>query len=120
VRDGGKAFLERDEFSGPTASDFIRGKSRGPAFRFKAPISIMDSTVVELVANSMDWAKHRRRKAAAKTHMRLSLQSLLRSASSLTRPRSMTTTGPRTCAGLEEGKSPYSTRLISTMGICWT
>ena len=25
----------------------------------------------------MDWAKHRRRKAAAKTHMRLNLQSLL-------------------------------------------
>jgi len=32
---------------------------------------------MELVANCMDWAKHRRRKAAAKTHMRLSLQSLL-------------------------------------------
>ena len=25
----------------------------------------------------MDWAKHRRRKAAAKTHLRLNLQSLL-------------------------------------------
>ncbi len=32
---------------------------------------------MELVANCMDWAKHRRRKAAAKTHMRLNLQSLL-------------------------------------------
>src|SRR5215472_17425154 len=31
----------------------------------------------ELVANCMDWAQHRRRKAAAKTHMRLNLQSLL-------------------------------------------
>ena len=31
----------------------------------------------QLVANCMDWAKHRRRKAAAKTHMRLNLQSLL-------------------------------------------
>jgi len=32
---------------------------------------------MELVANCMDWAKHRRRKAAAKTHMRLNLQNLL-------------------------------------------
>ena len=32
---------------------------------------------MELVANCMGWAKHRRRKAAAKTHMRLNLQSLL-------------------------------------------
>jgi len=38
---------------------------------------VIDSTTLELVANCMDWAKHRRRKAAAKTHMRLSLQSLL-------------------------------------------
>jgi len=56
---------------------FARGKRRGPAFRFKMPIQVIDSTTMELVANCMDWAKHRRRKAAAKTHMRLSLQSLL-------------------------------------------
>jgi hypothetical protein len=41
------------------------------------PIHVVDTTVMELVANCMDWAKHRRRKAAAKTHMRLNLQSLL-------------------------------------------
>jgi len=56
---------------------FGTGKRRGPAFRFKMPIHVIDSTTLELVANCMDWAKHRRRKAAAKTHMRLSLQSLL-------------------------------------------
>src|SRR6266567_3201387 len=56
---------------------FGRGKRRGPAFRFKMPIHLIDSTTMELVANCMDWAKHRRRKAAAKTHMRLNLQSLL-------------------------------------------
>src|SRR4030095_15114362 len=50
---------------------------RGPAFRFKMPIHVIDSTTLELVANCMDWAKHRRRKAAAKTHLRLNLQSLL-------------------------------------------
>jgi hypothetical protein len=56
---------------------FAAGHRRGPAFRFKVPIHIIDTTVMELVANCMDWAKHRRRKAAAKTHMRLNLQSLL-------------------------------------------
>ena len=45
--------------------------------RFRQTISILDSTVIELVAGSMDWAKHRRRKAAAKAHVRLDLQTLL-------------------------------------------
>jgi hypothetical protein len=56
---------------------FASGQRRGPAFRFKVPIHIIDTTVMELVAHCMDWAKHRRRKAAAKTHMRLNLQTLL-------------------------------------------
>jgi hypothetical protein len=56
---------------------FGRGKRRGPAFRFRVPIHVIDSTTLELVANNMDWAQHRRRKAAAKTHLRLNLQSLL-------------------------------------------
>jgi len=56
---------------------FAGGRRRGSAFRFKMPIHVVDSTVMELVANCMDWARHRRRKAAAKTHMRLNLQSLL-------------------------------------------
>ena len=37
----------------------------------------VDSTTLQLVANCMDWAKHRRRKAAAKCHLRLNLQSFL-------------------------------------------
>lgn len=53
------------------------GARRGPAFRFKMPIHIIDATVLQLVAHCLDWAKHRRRKAAAKTHLRLNLQSLL-------------------------------------------
>jgi len=56
---------------------FAVGKRRGPAFRFKMPIHVIDSTTMELVANCLDWAKQSRRKAAAKTHMRLNLQSLL-------------------------------------------
>lgn len=45
--------------------------------RFKSAIHAVDSTTVELVANSIDWAKHRRRKAAAKCHMNLNLQTML-------------------------------------------
>ncbi len=56
---------------------FATGKRRGPAFRFKMAIHVIDSTTIELVARCLDWAKHRRRKAAAKTHLRLNLQSLL-------------------------------------------
>src|SRR6266704_3633004 len=56
---------------------FATGKRRGPAVRFKMAIHVIDSTTIELVARCMDWAKHRRRKAAAKTHLRLNLQSLL-------------------------------------------
>ena len=62
---------------GQETPGFVQGRSRGAAFRFKVPIHVVDSTVMELVANCMDWAQHRRRKAAAKTHLRLNLQSLL-------------------------------------------
>jgi len=47
------------------------------AYRFKRSVSLVDATVIPLVANCMDWAKHRRRKAGAKCHLRLDLQSLL-------------------------------------------
>lgn len=45
--------------------------------RFKRIINVVDSTTIQLVANCMDWAKHRRRKAAAKCHMRLDLETFL-------------------------------------------
>jgi hypothetical protein len=37
----------------------------------------VDSTTIQLVARCLDWAKHRRRKAAAKCHVRLNLQTFL-------------------------------------------
>jgi hypothetical protein len=52
-------------------------KGKGLLRRFKVKIHAVDSTVMELVANCMDWAKHRRRKAAAKMHLRLDLHSFL-------------------------------------------
>ena len=45
--------------------------------RFKRLIHIVDSTTIQLVSNCMSWAKHRRRKAAAKCHLRLNLQTFL-------------------------------------------
>ena len=52
-------------------------KGKGLLRRFKVRIHAVDSTTMQLVANCMDWAKHRRRKAAAKMHLRLSLHSFL-------------------------------------------
>jgi hypothetical protein len=45
--------------------------------RFKRTVHVLDSTTIKLFANCMDWAKHRRRKAAAKLHLRLNLESFL-------------------------------------------
>ena len=45
--------------------------------RFKRIINVIDSSTIRLVANCLDWAKHRRRKAAAKLHLRLDLGSFL-------------------------------------------
>jgi hypothetical protein len=84
---------------------FGKGTHRGPAFRFKTPIHIIDSTTIELVANSMDWAKHRRRKAAAKTHMRLNLQSLLPAFAVVdTAAEHDNTRAREACAGLQQGE----------------
>ena len=52
-------------------------RGKGLLRRFKVKIHAVDSTVMQLVANCMDWAKHRRRKAAAKMHLRLDLHSFL-------------------------------------------
>lgn len=53
------------------------GGRRRLLHRFKVRIHAVDSTVMELVANCMDWARHRRQKAAAKLHLRLGLNSFL-------------------------------------------
>jgi len=59
------------------APRFGRGRRPRFAFRFKRMIHVVDATTIQLVAHCMDWAKHRRRKAAAKCHVRLNLQSFL-------------------------------------------
>lgn len=47
------------------------------AHRFKTVIHVVDATTLQLIASCLDWAKHRRRKAAAKCHLRLDLHSFL-------------------------------------------
>jgi hypothetical protein len=56
---------------------FGRRRFPGKLRKLKRTISLIDSTVIELVANCMDWAAHRRRKAAAKCHVRLNFETLL-------------------------------------------
>jgi hypothetical protein len=63
---------------GSLRPDFYgRIKHNGTLRRFKRAIHVVDATVIQLVANCLNWAKHRRRKAAAKCHLRLDLQSFL-------------------------------------------
>lgn len=59
--------------------DFAAGRRGGRrmAHRFKAAIHVVDATTIELIASCLDWARHRRRKAAAKCHLRLDLRSQL-------------------------------------------
>jgi hypothetical protein len=40
-------------------------------------IHLVDATTIQLIARCLDWAQHRRRKAAAKCHLRLDLQTFL-------------------------------------------
>src|SRR5437867_12888766 len=66
------------EHLGKLSPRFVSGKAaKRFARKFKRTIHVVDSTTIQLIASCMDWAKHRRRKAAAKCHLRLDLQSFL-------------------------------------------
>jgi len=78
---------------------------RGFPRRFKRVINVVDSTTIQLVANCIDWAKHRRRKAAAKMHLGLNLQSFLpRFAIVDTARQSDSKRARELCAGFERGE----------------
>jgi IS4 transposase len=66
------------KYLGDISPKFVSGKAaKRFARKFKRTIHVVDSTTIQLIASCMDWAKHRRRKAAAKCHLRLDLQSFL-------------------------------------------
>ena len=54
-----------------------RRRGRRLLHRYRAKVHAVDSTTIELVANCPDWARHRRRKAAAKMHLRLDVASFM-------------------------------------------
>jgi len=84
---------------------FGRGRTKGLAWRFHRTIHVVDATVIQLVASCLDWAKHRRRKAAAKCHMRLSLRSMLPGFVVIDAAREHDSRRARQlCAGLNEGE----------------
>ena len=89
-----------------TVPGFAKGKvRRGYLRRFSKAIHAMDSTTVQLVANCMDWARHRRRKAAAKCHLRLDLQSFLPGCAIIdTAKHHDSTKAKELCAGLKSGE----------------
>ena len=73
-----KLFWEQLEHLRHINPSFAGGrKGKGLLRRFKVRIHAVDSTVMQLWANCMDWARHRRRKAAAKMHLRLDLHTFL-------------------------------------------
>jgi hypothetical protein len=106
------------------------GKTRnGYLRRFKAAIHAVDSTTIHLLANCMDWAKHRRRKAAAKCHMNLNLQSMLPRYAVVDTARIMDHQKAReVCSGLQDGEIVVFDKAyldfdhlddLDERGICW-
>ena len=82
---------------------FGTGRRRLP--RFKRCVQAVDGTVIKLIASCMSWAKHRRRKAATKLHVRLDLQTMLpRFAILDLQPHHDNTRAPALCAGLQAGE----------------
>lgn len=78
---------------------------KGMPRRFKRVIHVIDATTIQLVANCMDWAKHRRRKAAAKLHLSLNLQSFLPIIAVVsTAAQHEVRHAERLCAGLKAGE----------------
>ena len=91
---------------GQLSPRFVSGNA-GKRFlrRFKRKVHAVDSTTIELVASCMDWAKHRRRKAAAKCHLRLELQSFLPRFAIIDTARDADAKRARElCAGVKEGE----------------
>ena len=94
------------EHWGELSPRFVSGRA-GKKFarRFQRTIHVVDSTTIQLIASCMDWAKHRRRKAAAKCHLRLDLQSFLPRFAIIDTAREADARRARElCAGIREGE----------------
>ncbi len=101
-----KLFWAVYEHLGNISPEFLSGKA-GKKFarKFKRAIHLVDSTTIQLIASCIDWAKHRRRKAAAKCHLRLDLQSFLPRFAIIDTAREADAKRARElCAGIKEGE----------------
>ena len=101
-----KLFWAVFEHLGNLSPRFLSGKA-GKRFarKIKRTIHLVDSTTIALIASCMDWARHRRRKAAAKCHLRLDLQSFLPRFAIIDTARHNDAKRAReVCAGIKEGE----------------
>jgi hypothetical protein len=100
---------------------FARGNPlRGYLRRFRRAISIIDSSTIQLILSCIDWAKHRRRKAAAKCHLRLDLQSLLpRFAIVASAGEHDSHRAPALCAGLQAGEIAIFDKAYLALAHLW-
>ena len=124
VRDAALAeqlFWEELKYLGELSPGFVSGKA-GKRFlrRFKRKIHAVDSTTIQLIALCMDWAKHRRRKAAAKCHLRLDLQSFLPRFAIIDTAREADAKRAReVCAGVQEGEVVIFDKAYVDFGHLW-
>jgi hypothetical protein len=115
-----KLFWSVLEHLGSLQPGFVGGRGRGRLRRFRRTVHAVDSTVIHLVANCMPWAKHRRRKAAAKLHVRLNLQSLLPQCAIVkTAAEHDNTRAIEVCAGLQEGEITIFDKAYVWFGHLW-
>ena len=101
-----KLFWAVYEHLGNLSPRFVSGKAaKRFARKFKRTIHVVDSTTIQLIASCLDWAKHRRRKAAAKCHLRLDLQSFLPRFAIIDTAREDDAKRARElCAGIKDGE----------------
>ncbi len=78
---------------------------KGVPRRFKATIHAVDSSTIQLIARCMDWAKHRKRKAAAKLHLRISVADMMPRFALIMEAKPHDNTQARElCAGIRPGE----------------
>jgi hypothetical protein len=116
-----KLFWAVYEHLGDLCPRFVSGKAaKRFARRFKRTIHVVDSTTIQLIASCMDWAKHRRRKAAAKCHLRLDLQSFLpRFAIIDTAREADAKRAWELCAGIKDGEIVIFDKAYVDFGHLW-
>jgi len=114
-------FWEELKYLGDLSPGFVSGKA-GKRFlrRFKRKIHAVDSTTIQLIASCLDWAKHRRRKAAAKCHLRLDLQSFLPRFAIIDTARDADAKRAReVCAGVRAGEIVIFDKAYLDFGHLW-